>query len=182
VQCGADDLPFPDNSFDVAVARFAVMFFADPLADVREALRVIRDGGQISFVVWSREEANPFFTTVADVLERFVQSPKADPDAPDAFRFAAPGKLAGIFKHAGVEGVVERELNFRIEAAISTDQFWQLRTEMSEKLREKLAGLTQNQIEVIKREVIGAAQKYFAQNKMRFPAQALIVSGAKPGC
>src|SRR5713101_1556462 len=36
-QCSADDLPFPDGSFDVAVSRLSVMFFADPLAGMREA-------------------------------------------------------------------------------------------------------------------------------------------------
>ena len=60
-----------------------------------------------------------------------------DPDAPDAFRFAAPGKLAGILEKAGAENMIERQLNFQIEAPSSFEQFWQLRTEMSESLREK---------------------------------------------
>jgi hypothetical protein len=37
--------------------------------------------------------------------------------------------------------VTERQLNFQIKAPISFDQFWQLRTEMSETLREKMGGL-----------------------------------------
>lgn len=75
--------------------------------------------------------------------------------------------------------MIERRLTFQIDAAISFDQFWQLRTEMSETLREKLAGLAPNQIPTIKQAVADAAQRYFVTGKMSFPAEALIVSGGK---
>jgi ubiquinone/menaquinone biosynthesis C-methylase UbiE len=180
-QCSADDLPFADRAFDVAVGRLSVMFFVDPVTGVREALRVIAEDGYVSFAVWGPKEANPFFSTIADGIDRFVESPRQDPDAPDAFRFAAPGKLAGILVNASAENVIERQLNFQIEAAISFEQFWQLRTEMSETLREKMAGLAPAQLPTIKQAVADAAQKYFVNGTTSFPAQALIVSGQKKG-
>jgi len=178
-KCSADALPFPDSTFDVVVSRLSAMFFGDPVTAVREALRVIVKSGYVSFIVWGPEEANPFFTSVNDVFDRFVESSTEDPDAPDAFRFAAPGKLAGILKNAGAENVIERQLNFQIEAAMSFEQFWQLRTEMSESLREKMAGLMPEKIEAIKQAVANGAQEYFSSGKMNFPAEALIVSGRK---
>jgi len=178
-QCSADDLPFADGAFDVAVSRLSVMFFADPLAGVREALRVVRNDGYVSFAVWAPKEANPFFSTVNDVVDRFVESPKEDPDAPDAFRFAVSGKLAAILENAGAENVVERRLNFQIEEKISFEQFWQLRTEMSESLRKTMAGLTPAQLPTIKQAAADAARRYFVSGKMSFPAEALIVSGRK---
>ena len=179
-QCSADDLPFADRTFDVAVSRLSAMFFSDPITGVREALRVILGDGYVSFVVWGPKEANPFFSTVTDVIDRFVELPRQDPDAPDAFRFAVPGKLARILENAGAENVIERQLNFQIEAAIAFEQFWQLRTEMSETLREKMAGLTPAQLPTIKQAAADAAQRYFVSGKMSFPAEALIVSGRKP--
>jgi ubiquinone/menaquinone biosynthesis C-methylase UbiE len=178
-QCSADDLPFPDETFDLAVGRLSAMFFVDPVMGIREALRVVRNDGCVSFAVWGPEEANPFFSTVNDVFDRFVESPTQDPDAPDAFRFAVPGKLAGILKNAGAEIIIERQLDFQIEAAISFEQFWQLRTEMSETLREKMARLTPAQLPTIKQAVADAARRYFMSGKMSFPAEALIVSGKK---
>jgi hypothetical protein len=155
------------------------MFFVDPITAVREALRVIREDGYVSFVVWGPKEANPFFSTVTDVIDRFVEVPRQDPDAPDAFRFAVRGKLAGILESAGAKNVIERQLNFQITAATSFEQFWQLRTEMSGTLREKMAGLVPAQLPTIKQAVADAARRYFVSETMSFPAEALIVSGRK---
>jgi ubiquinone/menaquinone biosynthesis C-methylase UbiE len=178
-QCSADDLPFADCSFDVTVGRLSAMFFVDPAAAVREALRVVLNDGCVAFAVWGPKEANPFFSSISDVIDEFLEVPP-DSEAPDAFRFAVPGKLAGILEHADAKNVIERQLNFQIEAAISFEQFWQLRTEMSETLREKMSRLTPAQLPTVKQAVAGAARRYFVNGTMSFPAEALIVSGRKP--
>ena len=178
-QCSADDLPFPDRTFDVAVGRLSAMFFVDPVKAVREALRVILEGGYVSFVVWGPKEANPFFSVIADVIDRFVEGPPEDSGARDVFRFAVPGELAGILQQADAKNVVERRLDFQIEAAVSFEQFWQLRTEMSGTLREKMARLAPAQLPTVKQAVADAARRYFVSGTMNFPAEALIVSGRK---
>jgi SAM-dependent methyltransferase len=178
-RCSADGLPFPDSTFDVVVGRLSAMFFPDAVKGLREALRVVRNEGRVSFVVWAPKEANPFFSSVTDVIDDFVEVPDEDPDAPDAFRFALAGKFAGMLETAGGEDVIERPLNFRIEAEISFDQFWQLRTEMSDTLREKMAGLTDAQLPLVKERVADAAQRYFPGGAMVFPAKAFVVTGRK---
>ena len=117
-QCSADELPFADRTFDAAVGRLSAMFFVDPVKAVREALRVIAEDGIVSFVVWGPKEANPFFSAVTDVIDRFVKVPPPDPGAPETFRFAAPGKLVLVLENAGAKNVIERRLNFQIEAPI----------------------------------------------------------------
>jgi len=178
-QCSADDLPFADCTFDTAVGRLSAMFFADPVTAVREALRVVLEDGCVAFAVWGPKKANPFFSSITDVIDQFVEVPAQDSDAPDAFRFANLGKLARILEQADAKNVKERQLNFQIEAAISFEQFWQLRTEMSETLREKMARLTPAQLPTVKQAVAQAARRYFANGTMSFPAKALIVSGRK---
>jgi len=179
-QCSADDLPFAGCTFDAAVGRLSAMFFVDPVTGVREALRVVLNDGCVGFAVWGPKEANPFFSSITDVIDQFVEVPAQEPHAPDAFRFAVPGKLAEILEQADAKNVTERKLNFQIEAAISFEQFWRLRTEMSETLREKMARLTPAQLPTVKQAVADGARKYFATGTMSFPAEALIVSGRKP--
>jgi ubiquinone/menaquinone biosynthesis C-methylase UbiE len=179
-QCSANDLPFADCTFDVAVGRLSAMFFVDPAAAMREALRVVLNNGYVAFAVWGPKDANPFFSSISDMIDKFLEVPPQDSDAPDAFRFAVPRKLAEILEQAHAKNVTERQLNFQIEAAISFEQFWQLRTEMSGTLREKMARLTPAQLPTIKQAVADAARRYFASGTMSFPAEALIVSGRKP--
>jgi ubiquinone/menaquinone biosynthesis C-methylase UbiE len=51
----AEDLPFPDASFDVALSTLGVMFTADHVRAARELLRVVRDGGRIGLASWTPE-------------------------------------------------------------------------------------------------------------------------------
>jgi enediyne biosynthesis protein CalE5 len=178
-QCSADELPFADRSFDAAVGRLSAMFFVDPVRAVREALRVIAEDGIVSFIVWGPKEANPFFSAITDVIDRFVDVPPQDPDAPEAFRFAAPGKLVRVLENAGAKNVIEHRLNFQIEAPISFEQFWQLRTEMSGTLRDIMARLMPTQRPTVKDAVADAVRRFFVCGTMSFAAEALIVSGRK---
>ena len=179
-QCLADSLPFEDDSFDAAVCRMGVMFFPDPLLGLREMLRVIKSDASLSFAVWSESHLNPFAYIVTDVMSRHIATPPADPDAPGAFRYAAPGKLAQILKAAGAKRVRERLLKFNIEAPISRDEFWEMRSGTSGTLREKLDAMSDDLRLKIANEVKQAVAEFFPNERMSFPAQMLIVTGDKP--
>lgn len=179
-QCPADSLPFESNSFDVVVCRLGVMFFPDPLAALREMLRVTRPGGYLSLAAWSGSPFNPFFRIITDVIARYIDTPAQDPNAPGAFRFAESGALAGVLDQAGAIHVSERQLQFHIQAPVSLEEFWPMRAEMSDTLREKVARLSAEQLLRVAQEVQEAARPFFPDNKMNFPAQAVIVTGRKP--
>jgi ubiquinone/menaquinone biosynthesis C-methylase UbiE len=179
-QCPADSLPFPDGSFDVVVSRLGVMFFPDPVAAFREMLRVLRPNGRIALAVWAKSEVNPFCYLVTRVMDQHVKSPAADPDAPNAFRFAEPGKLVNVLKQAGAVNVEESIATFDIEAPISARQFWEIRSHTSDTLRDKLAKLPANEQSQIAVEVEQAVQEFFPSNQMKFPTQMLIATGNKP--
>jgi ubiquinone/menaquinone biosynthesis C-methylase UbiE len=179
-QCPAAQLPFPDNSFEVAVSRLAVMFFPDVPAGLSEILRVVKPGGYVSFLVWAPQEVNPFFSVITEVMDRFVPADVEDEDAPGAFRFARPGKLAKLLHEAGATSVAERTFPFSIEAPITAGRFWELRTEMSDAFRNKLAKLVPDQVAAIRYTVQKTVASYFKAGGMSFPAEVLIVTGKKP--
>ena len=175
----ADPLPFLAATLDAVVSRFGVMFFPSPVEGVREMLRVLKPGRKLSLAVWHFADRNPFFYTLSRVMERFVDSPPLAPDAPDAFRFATPGKLRDVLAEAGAMAPSERLLQFKIQAPISVEDVWTLRSEMSEKLREKLAMLPREQASEVKRQSLEALRGYSTDRGMSFPAEVLIVSGTK---
>ena len=51
-QSDAMNLPFPDQTFDLIVCQFGVMFFSDKRIAFRNASRVLRPGGHFLFGVW----------------------------------------------------------------------------------------------------------------------------------
>jgi ubiquinone/menaquinone biosynthesis C-methylase UbiE len=177
----ADRLPFAADTFDAVISRFGVMFFPSPVDAAREILRVLKPGKKLALAVWHFAEKNPFFYTTSRVIERYIDSPPPAPDAPDAFRFASPGKLRDVLGEAGAMAPSERLLQFTIQAPISVEDFWTLRCEMSEKLREAIATLSGEQLAEVKRQSLEALRGYSINGGMSFPAEVLIVSGTKSG-
>jgi ubiquinone/menaquinone biosynthesis C-methylase UbiE len=176
----ADDLPFAASTFDAVISRFGVMFFPSPVDGVREMLRVLKPGRKLAFAVWHFAERNPFHSALSRVMDRHVDSPPLAPDALDAFRFAPREKLLKVFSEAGVAAPSERLLQFKIEASpVSVEDFWNLRREMSEKLSEKFATLSEDQKLKVTQEMLSSLAEYSTANGMSFPAEVLIVSGSK---
>lgn len=178
-QCLAESLPFSDQSFDAVVCRLGIMLFPDPATAIREMLRVVKPRGQVSCAVWCGRDSNPFFGVVMDVVSRFIESPPEDPDAPGAFRFAERGKLARLVSQAGAIDVSERLLEFDLEAPITPKQFWQVRVELSDTLRAKVASLSSEQLRRVAQDVEAAGRAFFTDGLIRFPGQVLIVTARK---
>ena len=175
----ADHLPFPANTFDAVVSRFGVMFFPSPLDAVREMLRVLKPGQKLILAVWHFAERNPFHCSLSRVVDRYVDSPPPEPDALDTFRFAAPDKLREILNEAAVTAPTERLLQFTIDVPMSVEDYWALRLEMSAKLREKISMLPQEQMTELTSQALESIREYSTDRGIRFPAEVLIVSGAK---
>jgi uncharacterized protein YdhG (YjbR/CyaY superfamily) len=157
------------------------MFFPDPLTGLREMLRVTKREGVLSLAVWDKSEGNPFSYAITNVVARhFDSEASADPNALGAFRFAESGVLAGLLQTAGAIDIRERELRFYIAAPVSPKEFWEMRSETSGTLREKLAKTTEKRRDVVAQEVQEAVREFFPNNQMNFPAQMIIVTGRKP--
>ena len=178
-QCVGEALPFSASSFDVIVSRLGVMLFNDPLAALKEMMRVAKPEGRIALAVWGPRDLNPFFQLVADVVARYVESPPEDPDAPGAFRFASSDKLARLLRDSGAGDVTERVFDFTLEAPITPRQFWQVRSELSDTLREKIATLSTSEVSRVAQEVEEAGRAFYEDGRMKLPARVLIVSGVR---
>jgi ubiquinone/menaquinone biosynthesis C-methylase UbiE len=66
VEADAQDLPFEDASFDVAMSIFGAMFAPDQPRTAAELLRVVRPGGRIGMANWTPDGAiGTMFRTIA---------------------------------------------------------------------------------------------------------------------
>ena len=57
-QADAQQLPFPDENFDLVICQFGAMFFPDKVKATAEARRVLRYGGRYVAIIWDRLERN----------------------------------------------------------------------------------------------------------------------------
>lgn len=107
-QASADDLPFPDVTFDAVVCQQGLQFFPDPQAAVTEAARVTSKGGRIAATVWSPLERSPYFQALFRAVEKLV-GPQASALFTDAFG-CSPERVTAAFRAAGLSGVQAREV------------------------------------------------------------------------
>jgi ubiquinone/menaquinone biosynthesis C-methylase UbiE len=68
-EADAEELPFPDGSFDVVLSTFGCMFTPDQLRAARELARVCRPGGRIGLANWTPDG---FIGQLFKVLGRYV--------------------------------------------------------------------------------------------------------------
>jgi ubiquinone/menaquinone biosynthesis C-methylase UbiE len=68
----AEQLPFPDAFFDVALSTFGVMFSPNQKRAAAELLRVVRPGGRIGLASWTPEG---FLGALFKVLSAYVPPP-----------------------------------------------------------------------------------------------------------
>jgi SAM-dependent methyltransferase len=156
------------------------MFFPSAVDCLREMLRVLKPGGRMALAVWYAAERNPFDSVVSRVVDRYAEPLPPKPGSTNMFRFATPGDLMAVLANAGASATSERILQFSIRAGLSAEEFWTLRSEMSEKLRSRLAPLSNSQREALERDAIEAIRAYSVEDRISIPAEVLIVSGRKP--
>jgi ubiquinone/menaquinone biosynthesis C-methylase UbiE len=175
----ADSLPFREDAFDAVVSRLGVMFFPSPADGIGEMLRVLKPGHKLSMAVWSYAEQNAFHYVFSRVTDKYVPPAPPEPGAPDAFRFAEAGKLKSLLDKAGAKSSSDRLLAFHMEIPLSIDDFWTMRSGMSDRLRTKLAQLPADQFAAVRREVMDQLRTFSTDRGLSFPAEVRIVSCTK---
>jgi SAM-dependent methyltransferase len=120
VLASAEELPFPDRTFDAALAQLVVHFMSDPVAGMVEMARVTRQGGVIAACVWDHAGGR-------GPLSLFWDAARAlDPDVEDESRLAGAreGHLAELFEAAGLRGIETMVLAANLEHE-SFDVWWE---------------------------------------------------------
>ncbi len=94
-----DELPFPDASFDAAVGFNAFQFADSPEDAVREAARVVRQGGRVAATTFAEPERNEA-TALHLALEPLrASAPTAGSHLP--YGLSEPGGLERLLTRRG---------------------------------------------------------------------------------
>jgi SAM-dependent methyltransferase len=97
-----------DQIFDYAFSRMGTMFFANPVAALRNVREALAPGGLLNMVVWRRKLDNEFFHRAEQVVARYLEEPE-DYDVPRCgpgpFSMAGADRVTDVLKHAGYEDI-----------------------------------------------------------------------------
>ena len=89
--------------FDFGFSRFGMMFFASPVAAMRNIRTALKPGATLMFITWRTIEENPFFAMPKAVVSRFLPPPgeNAQTCGPGPFSMADPDQVRGQLRAAG---------------------------------------------------------------------------------
>jgi ubiquinone/menaquinone biosynthesis C-methylase UbiE len=98
-------------TFDLCFSRFGTMFFANPVAALRNLRRSLKPGGQLMMIVWRALEENPWMYLPKNVVLRFLPPPGEGGQScgPGPFSMASTNVVTQQLQAAGfVEARFER--------------------------------------------------------------------------
>ena len=119
-RASAEELPFPNEAFDAALAQLVVHFMEDPVAGLGEMARVTRQGGVVAACVWDHGGNHGPLSLFWEVAREL------DPEVEDESHLAGTreGDLAELFQAAGLHEIEDTALSVSVEHP-TFDDWWE---------------------------------------------------------
>ena len=143
----ATDLPFDENSFDLACMALVLFFVPDPLTGVKEMRRVVVQGGLVAAYTWDVFGGGFPVNSIQEEMRLLGHSPILPPSV-EASRMAV---MQEIWTKGGIAGVEVTQIG--VERQFSNfDEYWEI-TCLSPSLGAAFAHMSADQIEEVKQRL-----------------------------
>jgi SAM-dependent methyltransferase len=108
-----------DQTFDYAFSRMGTMFFANPVAALRNVREALAPGGPLNMVVWRRKLDNEFMHRAEQVVAEYLEEPEESDVprcGPGPFSMANADTVTDVLKAAGFEDIrlARQDLPYKI--------------------------------------------------------------------
>ncbi len=173
----AEDMDFPDETFEAVICQLGLMLFARPEAALSEMTRVARRGGSVSCLVQGAPDKMLFTSIVMKTMIRHAPELKT-PGAPNLYAFGGEGVLEWALKIGELHGVREKRLAGTFPFA-SPEAYWELMTSGSGRTGLMLKSLPAAKRDAIKVDVLAAAEALVRKGRLEMPFEVVMASGVK---
>jgi len=155
----AEQMDFPEGSFDAIVCRWGLMFLPDLDTALSSIRRSLIPKGKFATAVWEAPEKIPFFSLAVGILQQMFDVPPPPPGTP-TMSGLADGAIEDKMAQAGFTNIRTEEVvvNFKFSSA---REYAQLMKDVAAPLRIMLAKQSpEQQTEYWQTLEKTAAQKY----------------------
>lgn len=110
---GDAEIALPDERFDFVFSRFGTMFFANPVAGLRNMRKSLKPGGRMVHIVWRDRADNPWLSMAKDIVLKILPPPGEDAQTcgPGPFSMSNEAMVTGMMKAAGYEDIEFRRVD-----------------------------------------------------------------------
>jgi ubiquinone/menaquinone biosynthesis C-methylase UbiE len=175
-QADAHQLPFGDQSFDLATCRFGVMFFSDCQRALAELRRVLKPGARACFAAWGPIE-QPYWQTTMKIVHRHAGGALLEPEGSDPFRFSSAGSLSAVLSASGFQEVEESTHNLPWTWPGAAEEALEYFCAVAAPFRPMLERVPAEEWPLIHAEAKAAMERYRVGDEIRFGADVVLASG-----
>lgn len=176
----AQNLPFPDQSFDRVVANFALLHLANPERAMAEACRVLKTGGRFGFTTWAKVSENPFVRLVDDAIQAHADLNVDLPPGPPFYLFENRDEFRNALDRAGFDGASMIFKTHQIKWQVPSAQFV---FDAESKAGVRTAGLLARQSPDALQKILATLEKsiqpYAQGDGFAIPKAAYVVAATK---
>ncbi|MFQ5940256.1 MAG: class I SAM-dependent methyltransferase [Nitrososphaerales archaeon] len=175
LQMDAEDLKFPDQSFDVALSQFALFFFPDTQKALAEIKRVLVKNGRVAVSVHGSEENVPYFTSISSSILHHIPDIRP-PGTPNPYRFGKCDVLKGELEKCNLKNIEIKSYIYTYNAGTFDDYWREFMRSTANAIRHRLESFDSLILDKIRIESKEKTEKFLRGNKIEFPWQVLVAS------
>jgi SAM-dependent methyltransferase len=113
------------QEFDYAYSRMGIMFFANPVAALRNVSAALVPGGRFTAVVWRRKLDNEWVRRAEEIVDEYLDHPEETDEptcGPGPFSMANADTVSEQLKIAGFEEIALRRCDLPMKVGKDLDQ------------------------------------------------------------
>jgi len=175
----AENLDFPDASFDAVTCAFGLLHLADSARAIAEASRVLRSGGKYAFTVWCRPEEARLLALALAAISSHADMEVPLPPAPAMFEFSDPDVAKAALVSVGFQDVAFEQVPIKFEGRSPEDVFdWLDKSTVRTMAIFRLQ--TPEVQDRIRVAILDGAKEYESNGAVQIPCPALLYRACKP--
>ena len=174
VVADGQNLPFDDDSFDLCLSMFGLIFFPDRGRGLAEAFRVLKPGGQVMVSSWAPMERSNLMQTISAALHAKNPNGMAN-EGP--LPLGDEGEFAKELKDAGFSNLKIESVYTEVEVG-KIDQFWSNLTRSSAHIRQMKEACSEMEWSEIENGAIDYLKTHLDETS-RLGSEAFIATATK---